>query len=201
MAKGQVTDKELATGLKTFGGFGALGEASSRPRREDPFRDTRAEAPSVTPRIEVVKSPRADTPPAAAPVAPAAPPKEEKSPQVQGAIPEVPRRARSARREEPSPPPVTNGHEKKSELYTERVTVPLDAELRDGAEALAKSLQRRRTDKGERITANTVMRVALRVVLDSFDSRSVGVVNTEEELFQAVCAGLRPTKSGTRSGN
>ena len=30
------------------------------------------------------------------------------------------------------------------------------------------------------------MRVALRVVLDSFDSQSVGVVNTEEELFQAV---------------
>jgi hypothetical protein len=195
MAKGQVTDKELATGLKTFGGFGALSEAGSRPRREDPFRDTRAEVPPAAPRIEVVKPPRADTPPPTAPVAPVA---VEKSPQVRDPKPE-PRRARSVRKEEPSPPLVTNGHEKKSELYTERVTVPLDAELRDGAEALAKSLQRRRTDKGERITANTVMRVALRVVLDSFDTQSVGVVNTEEELFQAVCAGLRPTKSGTRS--
>jgi hypothetical protein len=195
MAKGQVTDKELATGLKTFGGFGALGETNSRPRREDPFRDTRAEVQAATPRIEVVKSPPAETPPLAAPAA------EEKIPQVRDPRPEVPRRARPVKREEQSQPPVSNGHEKKSELYTERVTVPLDAELRDGAEALAKSLQRRRTDKGERITANTVMRVALRVVLDSFDSRSVGVVNTEEELFQAVCAGLRPTKSGTRSGD
>lgn len=188
MAKGQVTDKELATGLKTFGGFGALGEANSRPRREDPFRDTRAEAPPTSPRIEVVKTPRADVP------IPAAPDEEEKIPPARNPRTEAPRRARSVRREESIPPPVTNSHEKKSELYTERVTVPLDAELRDGAEALAKVLQRRRTVKGERITANTVMRVALRIVLDSFDSRSVGVVNTEEELFQAVRAGLRPAK-------
>ncbi len=197
MAKGQVTDKELATGLKTFGGFGALGESGSRPRREDPFRDTRAEAPPATPRMEVVKTPPADVPAPAVAIAPVehtAPAEIVEHSPVRAPRPEVSRRARTVKREESSPEPVSNGHEKKSELYTERVTVPLDAELRDAAEALAKVFQRRRTDKGERITANTVMRVALRVVLDELDPRTVGVVNTEEEFFQAVRAGLRLKK-------
>src|SRR5690242_7872763 len=53
MAKGQVSSDDLATGIKSFGGLSSLG-GSSRPVRDNPFRDTRAEP--------------------AAPVAPVAPP-------------------------------------------------------------------------------------------------------------------------------
>src|SRR5262245_1828474 len=142
MAKGSVTDKELATGLKSFGGFGALGQAAARPRREDPFRDTREEAPQVEdtrvqaaealPRIEVIKTPPSE-PSAPSPVAEATVPlklREKK--------PAVPRLARAERKAEPAPEPQPSAAEKKTELYTERVTVPLDPELRDAAEALAK---------------------------------------------------------------
>jgi hypothetical protein len=191
MAKGQVSDKELATGLKTFGGFGALGEASARPRREDPFRDTRAEAAPQPPRIEVVKTPPAE------PLAPPPLPEASEPIKVREKRPAVSRLTRAERRPEPIPEPEPSAAEKKSELYTERVTVPLDPELRDAAEALAKNLQRRRTDKGERITSNTVMRVALRILLDGFDAASAGVVNTEDELYEAVSARFRNAKKVT----
>jgi hypothetical protein len=182
MAKGQVTEKELATGLKTFGGFGALGQAAARPRREDPFRDTRSEAPEAPPLIEVVKTTPVE------PTAPTLVPEASEPLNVREKKPAVPRLARAVRKPEPVPQPEPSTFEKKSEIYTERVTVPLDPELRDAAEALAKDLQRRRTDKGERITANTVMRVALRVLLDGFDGKEAGIVNTEEELYEAVGA-------------
>ena len=77
---------------------------------------------------------------------------------------------------------VSEVRETKTELYAERVTVPLSAELRDGAESLAKGLQRRRTEKGERITSNTVIRVALRVLLEHFGDDPDEVANNEEEL-------------------
>lgn len=213
MAKGSVSDEELATGLKSFGGFGALGQASGRPRREDPFRDTRAEHALVeaqqaeesrvedTPvsgtrvevseafsRIEVVK-----TPPAEPPAPPAV--RESAVPlKLREKKPAIPRLTQAERSAEPAPQPGASAAETKAALYTERVTVPLGPELRDAAEALAKDLQRRRTEKGERITANSVMRVALRVLLDAFDARSAGAINTEEELFEAASARLRTAK-------
>lgn len=191
MAKGQVTDDELASGLKNFGGFGSLG--GQKPRREDPFRDTRSEAPPAaparaeTPRIEIVKTPEVSTPETKTESVPPEPrpntlklrPKKT----TNFAPPVKVERAAKPLKQAPIDSLQT---EKKSELYTERVTVPLDAELRDGAESLAKELQRKRTEKGERITANTVMRVALRAVLETFEVSSHETVNTEEELFNAV---------------
>lgn len=56
---------------------------------------------------------------------------------------------------------------------------------REGAELLAKELQRKRTEKGERITANTIMRVALRTMLENFSSGAKEAINSEEELQQA----------------
>ena len=193
MAKGQVTDDELASGLKNFGGFGSLG--GQKPRREDPFRDTRSEAPAAapaptraeTPRIEIVKTPEVSTPEAKTESAP--PPDSRPNPlklspkkAANFAPPVKAERAAKPLKQAPADSPQT---EKKTELYTERVTVPLDVELRDATEALAKDLQRKRTEKGERITANTVMRVALRVMLEKFDAGE-SVVNTEGELYQAV---------------
>src|SRR5262249_30086646 len=78
----------------------------------------------------------------------------------------------------------SNGREKKTDLYTERVTLLLNAELRDGAEALAKQLHRSRTQKGERITANTVIRVALRVMLERLQPTESTMLNTEEQLYE-----------------
>src|SRR5262249_24973264 len=78
------------------------------------------------------------------------------------------------------------GREKKTELYPEQVSVLLNAELRDRAEALAKDLQRRRTHKGERITTNTVIRVALRSMLETFRLSDATVLNTESELYESV---------------
>jgi hypothetical protein len=64
--------------------------------------------------------------------------------------------------------------------------VLLNAELRDGAEALAKELHRRRTQKGERITTNTVMRVALRVLMERVEDETIEGANSEGELLAAV---------------
>ena len=60
MAKGQVTDEDLASGIKGFGGLGSLGGVSPRPVRDNPFRDTRAEAPRP-----VVVTSAVETPPEA----------------------------------------------------------------------------------------------------------------------------------------
>src|SRR5437016_911091 len=43
MPKGQVTEEDLASGLKGLSGFGALGGAQ-KVRRDSPFRDSRAES-------------------------------------------------------------------------------------------------------------------------------------------------------------
>ena len=208
MAKGQVTDHELALGLKNFGGFGSLGGQTTKPRREDPFRDTREETPAPvaaapqtnppqvvqpqvnqavrgeTPRLEIVKTQEAEPVEAKAPA-------EQSQPSPLKLREKKTRVATPAAKSERVVRPVKQVHsesvaaEKKSELYTERVTVPLDAELRDGAESLAKDLQRKRTEKGERITANTVMRVALRAMLERFQTSEHVNVNTEEDLLHA----------------
>lgn len=193
MAKGQVTDDELASALKNFGGFGSL--SGQRPRREDPFRDTRSEVPAVAPahaeapRIEIVKTPEVPTPERKTESVPS-----ESRPNTLKLRPKKTTNFAPPIKVERTAKPLKQAPidyllaEKKSELYTERVTVPLDAELRDGAESLAKELQRKRTEKGERITANTVMRVALRVMLQKFDSSAAETVNTEQELYDVVAA-------------
>lgn len=208
MAKGQVTDDDLASGLKGFGGLGSLGGASTRPVRDNPFRDTRAEPPRPVvvpptaeptpapmsipevPKLEIVSS-RNDrvegegiTPPSLSEPAPAKPRarKQSTAPTAKLLKPTV-----------TSAPATAEHREKKTELYTERVTVLLDAELRDGAEALAKELQRRRTEKGERITANTIMRVALRELLETFVADTSSTINSEDD-FQRVLRLARAAK-------
>ena len=205
MAKGQITDQELATGLKSFGGFGALGEGAAKPRREDPFRDTRAEAAETPParveppRIEIVKTPSEVSAVDARVVAPSLP-QEQPAPLKLKKAPPLSRPVKVQRGGESKiiPRKESVATENKTELYTERVTVPLDAELRDGAESLAKELNRRRTEKGERITANTVMRVALRMMLETFDVDAVETVNSEQELFERI-SGKAKQRSGKGS--
>ena len=56
MAKGQVSEEELAKGLKGIGDFSGL--SSSRVRRDNPFGDSRAErrTPEPVKTIEVMQS-------------------------------------------------------------------------------------------------------------------------------------------------
>lgn len=201
MAKGQVTDDDLASGLKGFGGLGSLGGTSTRPVRDNPFRDTRVEPPRPVvlsptaeptpapmsipevPKLEIVstRNERVEgegiTPPSLSEPAPAKPRtrKQSTAPTAKLLKPTI-----------TSAPATAEHREKKTERYTERVTVLLDAELRDGAEALAKELQRRRTEKGERITANTVIRVALRLFLERMRSEDFDSANSEADLLAAV---------------
>jgi hypothetical protein len=87
--------------------------------------------------------------------------------------------AKSAAEEKKDPHP-------KCDTLTERVTLQMSPEMRDAVNDFARHLQRRRKDKGERITANSVMRVAIQHFLDSFELESVQGASSEEELFARI---------------
>jgi hypothetical protein len=75
---------------------------------------------------------------------------------------------------------------RKADIYTERITLQLSPEMRDQVDSLARELQRTKTSKDERITSNSVMRVAIRHFLDQFQAPKVGAPNNEEELLAFV---------------
>ena len=196
MAKRQVTEDDLASGMKAFGGFPTF--AQSKPQRDNPFRDTRE---PVTP------------PPAAKPVAIATPaPKAEivakpLAREVTKSVVELPvsvpepvieQKKPVPIKAEATPEPVVKVAPKvvkapevsapkavQSEISYERVTLPMTADMREGFERMARELQRKRSQKNERITANTVMRVALEYFMDRFSVEQTDRVNTEEELLDA----------------
>ena len=66
-----------------------------------------------------------------------------------------------------------------------RVTLPITSDMRETFERMARELQRKRSQKNERITANTVMRVALEFFMNQFSVEKTDRVNTEEELLEA----------------
>ena len=63
--------------------------------------------------------------------------------------------------------------------------------MRDSVIAMARDLQRAKTTKDERITANTVMRVAVQLLMENYQFEQGDVANTEEELFQLVARRLK----------
>jgi hypothetical protein len=54
----------------------------------------------------------------------------------------------------------------------------MSPKVRDEVETMARELQRAKTSKDERITANTAMRVAVRLVLEHFSADACGVANS-----------------------
>jgi hypothetical protein len=178
MAKGQVSEEELAKGLKGIGDFGGL--SSSRVRRDNPFRDSRAERPSPEPvkTIEVMPS--------------ASEKRASKGPET--AIPNIDAKAvRPVARMPKAIPKEKEGEKKaesagvrKSDIYTEPVTLKISPEMRDDVERIARELQRSKTSKKERITGNTVMRVAIRLITKRFQLNPGQAPNDEEELFELV---------------
>lgn len=196
MAKGHISDDDLTKGLRNFGGLSSFGAQGGKPLRDSPFRvsEPEVQARPVEPVRKVVPQP-------------AAKPLENKAVQERRgeerlppqALPEKPIVPKVAVRKIEAREKVSREErqrEKKTERYTERVTVLLDAELRDGAEGLAKELSRRRKEKGgERITANTIMRVALRLVLEKCELSPADAPEDEEEIFAAVCERIKPKKA------
>ena len=59
-------------------------------------------------------------------------------------------------------------------------------DMRDELNLLAAKLQRRKTDKTERITANTIMRVAIQTVLDEVEFAEGDIINNEDDLLRVV---------------
>jgi ribosomal protein L20 len=62
----------------------------------------------------------------------------------------------------------------------------MTAEMRTQATLLAADLQRRRTEKTVRFTANTLFRVAIEMLFESFELAPGDRVNSEEELRKLV---------------
>lgn len=173
MAKG-VTEDDLASGIRSMGGLGTL----TRTRRDSPFRDTREEE---RPEVKTVELP---------PPVEAAPRVAE----VRNGVkpePEIVQRAERPRvvaeRSVPVDKPVRNERKKspqrKADIYSERVTLQMSPEMRDEVDELARQLQRAKTSKDERITANTVMRVAIQAFLEAFDLDPKSCPNSEKELL------------------
>jgi hypothetical protein len=206
MAK-HVTEDDLASGLSGFGDdFSTITE--KRPRRDSPFRDTRTEAETRGKEEKVIEM----RPAAESTIAPAPErdPREDllararalqarsaqRPPVREGREPQrsptrVPTIEESAREVRVTFPEAQEGLEgqatvRKADIFTERVTLSVSTDMRDSVETLARELQRRRTRKDERITANTVMRVAINALLDGFELEDGDVVNTEDELLNLV---------------
>ncbi len=75
---------------------------------------------------------------------------------------------------------------------TERIDLPLSEATRDELDCLARRLHRGRPRKGKRITSNTLIRVAIRVLLERLDGVDLRV-SDELELF-AQCRSLLGSK-------
>lgn len=177
MGKGQVSEKELEKGIKSLGGLTGL--TGSSVRRDSPFGSdfvktvpapvrepltlekvidlevkTEERLPEAEPPSDVVDTPRTRLS------------KEERAPK---------RRLISSKEE--------GEKDTEERIFTERITLQMKAEMRDDLHYLATKLQRRKTNKDERITSNTVMRAAIQFLLDELKLKESDVVNTEAELL------------------
>lgn len=188
-SKGQVTEKDLENGLRSLGGLGSLGAAPSGARRDSPFgsefakrptpvelRSRTAEAGNVALSLEPATEP---VPPETANVA--ALPAAASAADAPG---DLAKRRTPRRQKRP---------ETKVDLVPERVTLLMSPEMRDRVNLLAAKLQRRKKNKTERITANTVLRVAVLSLLNTFKLEEGDAPNTEEELLELVQRKLRKT--------
>jgi len=72
----------------------------------------------------------------------------------------------------------------KTQIFTERVTMVMDSQTRDELNQLALVLQRRKSDSSERITTNTLMRVAIKLFLEELRPQETDSPNSEAELYQ-----------------
>ena len=74
---------------------------------------------------------------------------------------------------------------------TERITLPITADTRDRLTLIASTLQRRKVDKSERITPNTLIRVAVKLLINELAPGEGDAPNTEEELYELLKTRVR----------
>lgn len=75
---------------------------------------------------------------------------------------------------------------RKADEYPARINCFLSEEQRDQLDLIVKKLQRGRTTKEERLTINSLMRVAIKVVLAQFKQPPSEAINNEDELLRFV---------------
>ena len=187
MPKGKVTEDELSKSIKSIGSFSSI-TGEGRPRRDSPFGATASEQQPEQAQPEKVVEMLLPEGQATQAVVQQTPQPEqtararvirERAPE---SVQEAAQQVRVVEEEvEPTPKPP-----RKADLYPEKVLVNMNKEMRDAVDDLAKELHRQRTTKDERITGNTVIRVAIRSFLDSFELGEGDVANNEEELLQLV---------------
>jgi hypothetical protein len=181
MGKGQVSEKELAQGIKSLGGLTGL--TSTTVRRDSPFGSEFVK-PVVAPVrdalvVEKVKEPltldASDARPE--PVAK----ERELFERAETQTPQKTQKPKNTKRI--ISPDERESDETSARHFTERVTLKMTSEMRDDLHYLATKLQRRKKSKEERITSNTVMRVAIQFLLDELKLKDTDLVNSEEELL------------------
>lgn len=183
--KGQVTEKDLENGLRSLGGLTSLAATPSGARRDSPFGSDFAKRPApveLRPRAAEAGNVALSLEPASEP----APPETANVATLPAADADAPgdlAKRRTPRRQKRP--------ETKVDLFPERVTLLMSPEMRDRVNLLAAKLQRRKKDKTERITANTVLRVAVSSLLNTFKLEEGDTPNTEEELLELVQRKLR----------
>jgi len=178
MAKGQVTEKDLELGLKKAGGFSGL---AKKARRDSPFGQEHAkpvadaqnsEPKKVSKRVNSEKTIPEKAVEKVIEVKRA--PKQEAKQQLKS----------TSQNDDSIQKAVTT----KAEAFSERITLNITPDMRDKAEMIARGLQRRKADRTERITANTIYRVAIEALLANEDFLKSISPNTEKELLDAVKA-------------
>lgn len=188
MAKGGVSEDELSSGLKGFGGLGAVGGTPGKQvHRDSPFRDSRAVPKAIE---EVAEAARSSSNEAVT---------SKETQLVSSKPPTSAAPTLTFRQQTEVSAERKNGDVKPArrvaDIYNERVTLQLSPEMRDEIERIAREIQRSKNSKEERITANSVMRVAIRLVITLFDRQGGQTPNTEEELFELM---ERSVKSSRR---
>ena len=154
MARGTITEEELAAGIKPVGVLSAVA-ATHGQRREHPFgppQPPKSQRPERQ-QVEVPPEVKLDKPPAPPAMAEAA----------------------------TAPNRTTDEAGAKAPSY-DYITLPITANMRGAATSLAAELQRRRTDKALRFSANVLFRTAIEVILDDFELGPDDRVNSIDEL-------------------
>ena len=79
---------------------------------------------------------------------------------------------------------------KKADLYPRRIGIGMNDELKSQLDTLTAIVQGLRREKNQRHTTNTVVRCALRYVIDNINFQEGDSADTEEELFELFCQRL-----------
>ena len=169
--KGQATQADIAAGLENMGSVDSLVAHPKGVNRDSPFRNT--SDPEKKSKTNFRYQPESDS-----------------SALVQNTHENAMTPIAETRAEKAAPNLSSSysGNAEtrltKAQRFDVRLTLPVDEQMKDDCDALAKRLQRLRTDKGERITGNTVFRCLIRAGIRKFKLSPGEYANCEEELLQ-----------------